>query len=118
MELEELRQFRNQARPYNNSDKAKGKERNNSSHFPKQREARTPKFSQYTPLNEDMGRILEEALSVELIPTLKRVPTPRNTDMSKHCHYHKNYGHSINECVVLRDKIEELIQVRHLRRFI
>ena len=61
---------------------------------------------------------MEEALSADLIPSLQKLSTPRNTDTSKHCRYHQNYGHSTDECWALKDKIEELIQVGHLRRFI
>jgi len=48
---------------------------------------------------------LEEMLNADLLPTLRREATPRNIDTSKHCRFHQNYGHSTEECVVLRDKI-------------
>jgi len=41
-----------------------------------------------------------------------------NVDRNKKCRYHKNTGHSTEECQVLKDKIEELIQAGHLRRFV
>jgi len=42
MQLEELREFHNQAWSKNNLDKGRGKERSGSHHFPKQNESRTP----------------------------------------------------------------------------
>jgi len=48
----------------------------------------------------------------------KKTTTPRNEDMSKHCRYHHNYGHHTEECVALKDKVEELIQTSHLGRFV
>ncbi|XP_047149020.1 uncharacterized protein LOC124821199 [Vigna umbellata] len=39
-------------------------------------------------------------------------------DGTKHCTYHLNIGHSIEECTVLKDEVEELIRAGHLRRFV
>jgi len=50
-------------------------------------------------------------LSANLISTPKKEPIPYNEDTTKHCRYHLNYGHTIEECYALKDKIEELIQV-------
>jgi len=44
-----------------------------------------PRFNSYTPLTVRRGRILDEALQAELIPTLKSSQTPQNTNTSKHC---------------------------------
>jgi len=38
--------------------------------------------------------------------------------ITKHCQYHQNYNHNIDECVALKDKSEELIQAGYLRRFV
>jgi len=38
--------------------------------------------------------------------------------MTKYCKYHRNNGHITNECKALQDKIEELIRVGHLKRFV
>ncbi|XP_047178625.1 uncharacterized protein LOC124845556 [Vigna umbellata] len=76
----------------------------------KQRELpQGPRFQQYTPLNASRAKIFQEALSAELIPEPKRRPMPPGANSNKHCLYHKNMGHSTEECVTLRDKIEELI---------
>jgi len=71
-----------------------------------------------TPLNADRGKILQEALSAELMPSPKRALSPDNADRNKKCRYHQNTGHSTEECQALKDKIEELIQAGHLRRFV
>lgn len=68
-------------------------------------------FAHYTHLNVNRGHVLEEALSVDLIPSLQKLPTPRNADTSKHCY-------NIDECWALKDKLEELIQAGYLQRFI
>jgi len=64
------------------------------------------------------SRVFEEALNTNLLPTPQKVSMPRNTDIRKHYRFHHNFGHSIKERVMLKDKIEKLIQVRHLWRFI
>jgi len=64
------------------------------------------------------ARILEEALNTDLITAPRRVPTPPNANTTKHCWYHRNYGHTTEDCFTLKDKIEELIQAGHLRRFV
>jgi len=82
------------------------------------KEIRLPRFANYTPLNADRGRILEEALNADLMSVPRKAITPRNADITKHCRFHQNYGHTTEECVALKDKIEELIQAGHLRQFV
>jgi len=48
----------------------------------------------------------------------KKIPTPPDANPNKYCRYHGNYRHVIEECVALENKIEELIQARHLKQFI
>jgi len=72
----------------------------------------------YTPLISNRVIILEEALNVDLISTPRKIPTPLNADTPKHCRYHHNFGHTIEECLTLKEKIEELIQVGHLHNFV
>ena len=48
-------------------------------------------------------------------------PSPRmrkgalKRDRSKYCEYHKDYGHDTEECIHLKEKIEELIHQGHLK---
>jgi len=64
------------------------------------------------------GKILDEALQAELIPTLKQAQTPRNADTTKRYQYHRSYGHTTEGCQALKDKIEQLVQAGHLHKFI
>ncbi|XP_017434434.1 uncharacterized protein LOC108341251 [Vigna angularis] len=103
-------------------DKADGGKPDNSVGKPggnKQKESRRgPHFQQYTPLNAPRENILREALSADLLPEPMKRPTPSGADGSKHCAYHKNMGHTTEECVTLKDKIEELIRVGKLKKYI
>jgi len=41
----------------------------------------------------------------------KIIPPPTEHEYyKKHCQYHKNHDHHTEECVALKDQIEELIQ--------
>jgi len=79
---------------------------------------RGPRFHNYTPLVVPRGKILDEALQTELVPALKQSHTPPNADTTKRCQYHRYYGHTTEGCQALKDKIEELVQVGHLRKFV
>jgi len=81
-------------------------------------ERRPAKFSNYAPLNAPRSRILDEVLQAELIPPPRKYQNPPNADLSKYCHYHRNNDHTTDECDTLRDKIEELVRVGHLKHYI
>ncbi|XP_014491061.1 uncharacterized protein LOC106753722 [Vigna radiata var. radiata] len=78
---------------------------------------RAQQYFHHTPLSAPRVRVLEEALRANLL-TVARSPTPRGADESKHCRYHQNMGHSTEDCVALRDKLESLVQAGHLREFV
>jgi len=82
------------------------------------RSNRGPCFHHYTPLTVPRGKILDEALQTKLIPALKQTQTPLNADTAKRCQYHRNFGHTTKGCQALKDKIEELVQAGHLRKFV
>jgi len=103
MQQEELREFRNQARVKAGGEK--NKEEKDRQGRPSQRNDRRRdnrdrpiRFSRYTPLTTERGRILDEALNAELIPPLRKVVSPNNADRRKRCRYHQNTGHSTEEC--------------------
>ena len=75
-------------------------------------------FTRYTRLTVERSRVLEEALNVDLLRAPSRTPTPQSADQTKQCRYHRNFGHTTEDYRVLKDKIEELIQAGHLRRFV
>jgi len=60
---------------------------------------------------------MDEDLHVDLLPTLKKLQSSRNAKMSKQCRYHCNFGHTTEVYQTPKNKIEELIQADHLRKF-
>jgi len=86
MQLEELREFRNQARAEASREKNKDeKDRQGRSgqRGDRCRDNRGIWFSRYTPLTIERGRILDEALNAELISPPRRVASPSNADQRK-----------------------------------
>jgi len=81
-------------------------------------EPRQPHFTRYAPLTVTCFRILDEALQADLIPPPRKTTTPPNADMTKYCRYHRNHGHTTEDCKTLQDKIEELVCAGHFRHFI
>jgi len=100
MQLEELREFRAKTRAPEEAERRTDKNQPMTSARP--REFPKPaRFTRYTPLTTDRSRILEEALSADLLTTLKRTNTPLNADQTKHCRYHRNFDHNTEDCWAL-----------------
>jgi len=121
MQIEELSAYHKNAQEDNRGDKGKEKDKGNrqtSGQFDKFKDNRGPRFHTYTPLNSDRGKIMDETLHADLISALKKLPSPKEFYLSKQCCYHHNFGHMIEECKTLNDKIEELVQIGHLRKFV
>lgn len=69
--------------------------------------AKGPYFHQYMPLNAPCVNIHRE-----------KNQTPPNVNKNKHFLYFQNLEHTSKECATLRDKIEELIPLGHLKNFV
>ncbi|XP_020211736.1 uncharacterized protein LOC109796476 [Cajanus cajan] len=82
------------------------------------RQSQGPRYEFYTPLKAPRVNILEEANHADLISLPPPAFNSANADKSKHCRYHRNYGHTTKECWSLKDKIEELIQAAQLGQFV
>ncbi|XP_020239392.1 uncharacterized protein LOC109818356 [Cajanus cajan] len=122
MQMEELAEYRNQARaeqcgkPEKQPEqlyKGRGKELTL-----RDRPTQGLKYSHYTPLNASRAVVLEQALASEVLAVPKRASTPPRANVSKSCKYHRNHRHSTEECAALRDKIEDLIKQGQLRNFV
>lgn len=83
-----------------------------------QREPKPTRFSHCTPLNTPNYRVLEELLQADFIPPLKKSQNPPNADINKYCKYHRNNDNTMDEYAMITYKLEELIQVGHIRWFV
>ncbi|XP_020206034.1 uncharacterized protein LOC109791179 [Cajanus cajan] len=82
------------------------------------RPPRGPHYTAYTPFNASRAKVLEQALTSEILTMPKQANTHPRADKAKTCRYHRNRGHSTEECSALRDKLEELIKQGHMRSFV
>ncbi|XP_020217688.1 uncharacterized protein LOC109801105 [Cajanus cajan] len=122
MQIEELAKFRNQ----NRSDLFLGKKEAEKEHPPRsrprdapdrERTNRGPRYAQYTPLNANSTKVLEQALATKILAVPRRAMTPPHVDKTKTCEFHRNRGHTTEECTALQDRIEDLVKSGHLQNF-
>ena len=70
-----------------------------------------PRFCEYTPTNVPVATIYteNEHLGIFTIPPAIKTPVNRR-DKTKYFRYHRDIGHITEECRVIKDEIETLIQ--------
>ncbi|KAK3007570.1 hypothetical protein RJ639_014416 [Escallonia herrerae] len=91
-------------------------ERGNSNEAKRSR-ATLPKS--FTPLNTSQGHILNQVKSQNILKWPKPMKGPADKrDSQLYCHFHKDHGHTTDECKVLQREIENLITKGHLKQFI
>ena len=75
------------------------------------------RFRSYAPLNASKTQVLMEVR--EQLPRPERMRThPGKHNTNKFCLYHRDHSYDTEECIQLRDEIEELIRRGRLDRFI
>ncbi|KAL0312709.1 UNVERIFIED_CONTAM: hypothetical protein Sradi_5670200 [Sesamum radiatum] len=103
------------------SGKRKGEEEEKESKKKEERKHLPPTgFQYYTPLNASRGEILVLAEQQGLIsqwPT-KMEDNPKRFKSDKYCRFHRDRGHTTEECHHLKNEIEKLIQRGHLKEYI
>ncbi|KAK2998990.1 hypothetical protein RJ639_024408 [Escallonia herrerae] len=73
----------------------------------------------FTPLNTSRGHILNQIKSQNILKWPKPMRGPADKrDSQLYCHFHKDHGHTTDECKVLQREIENLIAKGHLKQFI
>ncbi|XP_052175321.1 uncharacterized protein LOC127790084 [Diospyros lotus] len=73
----------------------------------------------YTPLNASRAEILlalEDKNYLRRPPPLKSPPNTRSK--KKYCRFHRDHGHEIEDCIQLKEEIQELINRGYLRDFV
>ncbi|KAL0381132.1 UNVERIFIED_CONTAM: hypothetical protein Sangu_0177500 [Sesamum angustifolium] len=77
-------------------------------------------FTYYTPLNASRGEILIVAEQQGLINQRPRKmkDNPKRLKSDKYCRFHRDRGHTTEECLHLKNEIEKLIQRGHLRQYV
>lgn len=70
------------------------------------------RFQTYPILTAPHSRIFEEVESMEVLPIMaphNPRPGDRPKDQTRYCNYHRDHGHTTDECIALKDEIETLI---------
>ncbi|KAL0367027.1 UNVERIFIED_CONTAM: hypothetical protein Sradi_3592800 [Sesamum radiatum] len=86
-----------------------------------EREYLTPKgFTHYTPLNALRGEILVVAEQQGLINQWPRKmqDNPKRLKSYKYCRFHRDMGHTTEECRHLQNEIKKLIQWGQLKEYV
>ena len=77
------------------------------------------KYKRYTPLTVNRAVILEEVFNAKIPTQLPFIPPPRlGLDRTKQYRYRRNHDHNTEDCWILEEKIEELIQIEYLAHFL
>lgn len=121
MPMNELDEYQNQVRAEAVSAKKDNDKPGSNRGHDEGRRDRPPQeshFTQYIPLTANKSHIMDQALVVNILTMLKKTNTPSKADYSKHYRYHCNCGHSTEKCSALKDKIQEFIQLGHLKKFV
>jgi len=79
---------------------------------------RLPKYNCYTPLNIIRACLLDEAFNAEILSLPPPTRLVNSTNKSKQSFSNHNYGHTTEECVFLKNKIEELVKEKSLNNYI
>ncbi|KAK3000809.1 hypothetical protein RJ639_022457 [Escallonia herrerae] len=81
--------------------------------------SRTTLSKHFTPLTTSREHILNQIKGQDILkwPKPMRMPADRR-DAQLYCQFHKDHGHTTEECKVLRREIENLIARGHLKQFV
>ena len=75
-------------------------------------------FQNYTPFNASLHKVLNDMKVMELLNPLKRKNLAiKPPNAKRYYKYHKNWSYNTNECVTLKNEIENIIWKGHLRKY-
>ncbi|CAA0810386.1 Unknown protein, partial [Striga hermonthica] len=80
------------------------------------------RFHDYTPLNAKVAEVLvamEKRIDEKDVTWPRsRFEGPTQPKSRRYCRFHKDYGHTTEDCRHLKDEIERLIRAGHLKEFV
>ncbi|CAA0824412.1 Unknown protein, partial [Striga hermonthica] len=79
------------------------------------------RYHTFTPLRKDMTEVLEameQKMPSEDVTWPKRFTDPIRPRSDIYCRFHRDYGHTTENCRHLKDEIERLIRAGYLKEFV
>lgn len=84
-----------------------------------ERRSRKKRYENYAPLNSPFSRNLEEKETTDLRDRPPPLPTKGDKlDSKRFCEFHNGLGPTTDECLNLKDKVEELICAGRLSKYV
>ncbi|KAK6150854.1 hypothetical protein DH2020_015786 [Rehmannia glutinosa] len=100
-------------RKYREEEKPEGRKKEEQKHVPPHG------YSDYAPLKARRSEILVVAERKGLIqPPQPMKENPKRQKSEKYCHFHRDRGHTTEECHHLKNEIEKLIRRGYLKEFV
>ena len=85
----------------------------------KRKDDKTPQTVKFTPLVVPVDNILAQIKDEHYLKWPRPLhSSPNVRDKKKYCRFHKDHDHYTEDCIDLKEKIEELIQKGKLQKFI
>ena len=90
-----------------------------SSHYNvKLKNDKTRRTVNFTPLVMHVDKILMNIKEDHLLKWSKPLFSPSTHNKKKYYHFHQDHGHYTNECRILKEQIEKLIQKGKLQKLV
>ncbi|KAK4388383.1 hypothetical protein Sango_2444900 [Sesamum angolense] len=109
------------ATPSKRRDEEEGHSKHHASESNQRDRRRLPlsDITRYTPLNAPCAEILAVAEQQGIVQwPLHMRENPKRMKSHKYCLFHKDHGHSTEDCFHLKDEIEKLIQQGYLKEYV
>ncbi|XP_025625289.1 uncharacterized protein [Arachis hypogaea] len=120
MEIEELREAQKSDKQPHRRDEEKTF-RSPGSRDTKKPSKPTSKYNTYTRFNTRRENIIREILNAKIIRPPARAGNyqdQRFVDRTKHCAFHRKFGHTTDDCIVAKDLLERLARQGLLDKYI
>ncbi|XP_057730129.1 uncharacterized protein LOC130945429 [Arachis stenosperma] len=120
MEIEELREAQKSDKQPHRRDEEKTF-RSPGSRYTKRPSKPTSKYNTYTRFNTRRENIIREILNAKIIKPPVRAGNyqdQRFMDRTKHCAFHRKFGHTTDDCIVVKDLLERLARQGLLDKYI
>ncbi|XP_016170742.1 uncharacterized protein LOC107613307 [Arachis ipaensis] len=79
---------------------------------------RVGKFSTYTPLVASLTKVYQQVSHKSILSRARQIRPRASLNKSQYCDYHESYGYRTEDCIDLKDTLEQAIQDGKLPEFV